>query len=54
MRKHLPRISGQPFQQAVSMLSRKGSVAEKRRSNKVLQQPSRPNTFWLDTLCRQP
>ena len=39
-----------PRQQAVSARSRKGSVAEKRRSNKVLQQQWGPNTFWLDTL----
>jgi hypothetical protein len=43
-----------PGAQDVSMLARKDCVAEKRRSNKVLHPRRRPNTFWLDTLCRHP
>jgi hypothetical protein len=40
--------------QALSKPPRKGLVVEKRRSNKVLHPRARPNTFWLDTLCRRP
>jgi hypothetical protein len=43
-----------PCRQALSGGFRKGSVVEKRRSNIVLQQRARPNTFWLDTLSPRP
>jgi|HubBroStandDraft_2_1064218.scaffolds.fasta_scaffold4282010_1 hypothetical protein len=33
---------------------RKTVVAEKRRSNMVLQGSARPNTFWLDTPSGDP